>query len=507
MATAAGATHTPRGGRPSSALGPALALGAVAAGLLVGNAVLTGHIGKALQLGLFALPILLWKRPQLGPVVVVAAALTVEQFPYLVGTRNGAATDRIPLFMGLGKGAHVTPADLLLLMLLVIWLLKRGTSATRPLPRSPVRTAIVAVLVAVAVGVAVGLAHHGSLRIALMEVRPYVYLATTFLLASVLLTTHAAMRALLWTFVLCSGFKAAQGLVIFMSARHLDPRPEAVLGHEEAFFFGLFVFLTLGLWLFQIKGALRTTATALLPIVIAGDLVNSRRTAWLILAVGIVALVAIGFACLPSRRSFLKRLVVVLALVTAVYLPAYWNHTGGLAGPAEAIHSFIKADPRDAASDLYRVQEDANLKLNIREGAPFGKGFGVPIDYALPIVNISTIDPLIAYIPHNGVLYVFMRMGVLGAVAFWSLLGAGIVGGCRLARCRDRELALIGALLVCGLLAYAVEGYNDQGFFFYRIAFVVGTLLGLGEAARRLCASTIDDQEPRAIPPATTETP
>ena len=79
-----------------------------------------------------------------------------------------------------------------------------------------------------------------------------------------------------------------------------------------------------------------------------------------------------------------------------------------------------------------------------------------------------------------------MRMGLLGAIAFWSLLGIAIITGCRLVRSRNREVALFGALLACALVGYALEGYNDQGFFMYRIAFVIGTLLGLGEAARRL---------------------
>jgi hypothetical protein len=175
-----------------------------------------------------------------------------------------------------------------------------------------------------------------------------------------------------------------------------------------------------------------------------------------------------------------------MAVVLAVYLPAYWNKTGGLAQPARAIHSAVSPDPRDAASNLYRIQEDANLKLNIHEGGLLGKGFGVPIDYALPIVDISATDPLIAYIPHNGVLYIPMRMGVAGAIAFWSLLAAGLITACRLARSRDRELAVVGALLACGLVAYALQGYNDQGFFFYRIAFVMGTLFGVAHAATRM---------------------
>jgi peptidoglycan/LPS O-acetylase OafA/YrhL len=77
-------------------------------------------------------------------------------------------------------------------------------------------------------------------------------------------------------------------------------------------------------------------------------------------------------------------------------------------------------------------------------------------------------------------------MGLLGAIAFWSLLGLAIVYGCRLARSVERELAVVGAVVVAMVVAYAFEGHTDQGFFYYRVAFVMGTLLGLAEAARRM---------------------
>jgi hypothetical protein len=215
--------------------------------------------------------------------------------------------------------------------------------------------------------------------------------------------------------------------------------------------------------------------------------------------VGLVALSAVGFACLPGRRRFLGRLAIVIALCAAVYLPLYWDNTGALAQPARAIRSAVSPDPRDELSNFYRVQENANLKLNIEQGGVLGKGFGVPIDYALPIADISAVNPLIAYIPHNGVLYVFMRMGVLGGIALWALLAVGIITACRLARAADRELAAIGALVVCALLAYAIQGYNDQGFFFYRIAFAVGCLLGMCEVASRLAAASEASTRERAI--------
>lgn len=456
--------------------------GSVLSGLLAGQLMASGHVAAVLVIAIVLLPIFLWQKPEYGPAVALFSALLVEQFGYTVGPRAGAATAQIPLFHGIGA-LHISPADLLLLLIATIYVAQLGTGTVRRLPNSLLATAIYVLLALVLLGVAVGLQHGGEMRFAMTETRPYVYLLTTFVLASTLVTTPTAVRAILWTLVVTIAFKAGQGLLIFWSIRGFAIRPEAVLGHEEAVFFAVFLFLVLALWLFEVPGRLRLTATALAPLVIAADLANTRRAAWVVLTAGLFVLLVAACVALPSRRRLVGAIIAALTLGMAIYLPAYWNKTGGFAQPARAVHSLVAPSPRDQSSDLYRAQEEANLKLNIREAGPLGKGFGVPIDYRLPIADISSIDPLIAYIPHNGVLYVLMRMGVLGSIAFWSMLGLGIVAACRLLKSSDRELGALGAVAAALLVAYVFEGYVDQGFFFYRVAFVVGTMLGLCEAA------------------------
>ena len=64
------------------------------------------------------------------------------------------------------------------------------------------------------------------------------------------------------------------------------------------------------------------------------------------------------------------------------------------------------------------------------------------------------------------------------------MIGCAIVAACQVARASDPKVALFGATAVCALIAYLLEGWFDQGISSFRIAILVGCLVGATEAAR-----------------------
>ena len=461
---------------------------AVVAGLAAGAVATSGHSTIVFAFPALLIPVAIWKRSAASVIIVLAIATLIEQQQDTLTVGPGVAgafTQKIPLFNSITQGSGINPFEVLLVLILSIWVMKGALEGSLRLPHSALSRAIGVFLLVVLWGFGTGLADGGAFRWAVWEVRPFVYLGTMFWVSASLLQTKRALRAVLWTMVLGSGFKALQGVKIWIPARHLTPRPQAILAHEEAFFFGMFIFLTLGLWIFEQRGALRTTATALLPAVLLANLANSRRTSWAILVLGLVAMIVLAYATLPHRRRMLRRLGVGLAIGSALYFPAFWNSDSTIGQPAHAVHSAVKPDPRDASSNTYRNQEDANLWFNIHRSPIVGIGFGRPIDYAKPIALVTN-DPMITYVPHNSVLYIWMRLGLVGEVAFLMMIAAAILRAVELARVRDPELALFGMLMVCAVVAYLVQGYNDMGFTWFRIALAMGVLLGATEAALRL---------------------
>jgi hypothetical protein len=464
----------------------------VAVAILLGFA--AGAIGKSQDaIGLaiaVALPVIWWWAPATGVVTLLGCSAVIEQFQYSIAGKPGldAFTDKIPFFTslqgGLGlSGLVFSPADLAVIVLLLVWLTRGVTRGDLRLPRSQVSAAVAVMVLLALIALLRGSGLGGNdTRAALWEVRPWVYMGATYLFASQFITTRRAFQAVLWTVVLGSGFKAIQGVYIWLQTRGLNlGTAPAILAHEESFFFGLFAMLTLALWLYRQRGWLRTTATALLPLVLIADFANARRDAVLILGAGTVVMLVVTYAALPERRAMLRRVAVAALLVSAVYFPAEWNGSGTLAEPAQAVRSAIAPNARDQLSDQYRTDEDANIGDNITHGNPLlGTGFGVPIDYGyVPITNIQNVDSMILWEPHNDVLYVWMRMGLPGELALWLLIAAGILTGTRATRSKDREVAVLGAVVASATVGWLLIGYTDMGFTWFRIAIVFGGLLGL----------------------------
>lgn len=437
----------------------------------------------ALILPVVLVPVWVWAKPRIVVYLLFAASVTVEQSPYAVGPRSGAATANIPLFQG-ALPAGVNPAELLLLLGLLVVLMQAVRDREAWLYRTPVQLAMRVVIVFVGVYLVLGLARGGSPHMAVWEVRPFFYLLGAFLLSAALIERFSDVRPLLWILVLGSGAKAFYGILIFLSVRNVSPRPESILAHEESFFFGLYIFATVAMWLFQFKDRLRTVATLLLPLVLVANMVNSRRTAWLILMAGVGVIGIIVVTRVRQRRRLVASLMAVAAVGAAVYLPLFWNKQGTLAQPARAIRSVVAPDERDLSSNVYREIENYNLETQISQTHSTGAGFGIPIQY-FGLVDLVEEVPMLAYVPHNGVLYLWWRMGALGVTAFAVLVAQVVISGARLAGARNREVAMFGAITAAATVGYVAMGAVDMGFFWFRNALAMGTLMGVTDALSR----------------------
>jgi hypothetical protein len=468
---------------------------ATAAGMAIGNLKVSGELAVVAAVFALALPLLCWRFPAASVILLALAAVLVEQFQ-LSGLPK-TLTEQIPFFRSLSTGAglsglYVNPLELVIALIAVIWAVKAAAERRLSLPRSYLAAGVASLVLVVAAQEAHGIASGGDFKASLWELRPWLYIGLLYLLASQLHSRRQTIVALLWVIVIGTGLKGVEGCIVYFQVRNYYPRPSNILEHEESFFFGLYILLTLCLWLFGIRGRLRWVAAALLPFVVLADLANHRRTAWMIVGFGMAVIMLAAWYRFPASKRWKVQAIALFAVaVGATYLPLFWNGSGTIAQPARAVRSAIDPNRRDAASDLYRIIEDYNLGTGIKNSTPLGVGFGRVIVQYEPNADISRLDPLIFYEPHNGLLYVWLRLGLIGAVAFWWLIGAAVLSGARLARGPDSQLAMFGILVIVALGAYVVQGWLDQGIVSLRIGLLMGCLLGSLEAAHRLSSARL----------------
>jgi hypothetical protein len=406
----------------------AIALGVSIAQLFLGSAI------AVVALCALAVVVIVWMAPWTGVMVLVIAATLIEQFPLVAEGANSDGTDRILLFQSLNSaaglgGIYATPFELFLVLLVAVWLIKGFATRTLALPRSAISRAVAVFGFLVAIGWIRGVTSGGSFTDSLLELRPWLYLVITYFVSSQLLTSKKHLQWLVWLLAIGIGIKAVQGAVSL--ALHYSFRPQAILAHEESFFFGVFIAVLAALWLVPIKGRLRTFMTLVLPFVLATDIANQRRTSWAITGAVLVTVFILCYAGLPERRRAIAGFAALGCVLAGVYWVGFSNNPGFMGQPARAVLSQLAPSSRDEQSNQYRTVENVNLGIAIRQTMPFGMGFGHQIPQAVPNVDVSNVDTFISYLPHNGVLYVWLRLGLAGIVCFWLIPSGGLAASSR----------------------------------------------------------------------------
>jgi len=440
-----------------------------------------------------------WKRPIRGLYIIVGAALLLEEFPLNFAD---SLTDRSAFFENLSNGGSalsgvtITPAEIVMLAAILIWLASSISRRSLELPKGPLVKAYV-IYVFVLLGAEVqGMAAGGTFLISLWELRPQVYALVAFLLASTLLRTRADLIRLTLIFF---GTIALKGLIAdyrYLVTLHRELiGVGSIMAHEESYFFGLFLVAAFGtvLW-FRSRRTMLALAT-LGPVVALALAANHRRAGVLAFAVGVGLFVVLAARFDVVNRRRLVTGSVISVIVLGAFLAMFWDHQFGLIGEiVRPFRSLYAPDSRDYLSNLYRLAEDANLLLTIKSSPLIGIGFGRPMLYAFKMVDISNIYPLWNFVPHNTLLWIGMRMGVIGFITFFGLLAMAILQASGVARgTRDPLLRGVAIFAVAAIGMELVVGYLDLQLDNYRNLIFLGALLGVVSSLPAVAADPSPD--------------
>jgi len=468
-----------------------LLLAFVAILITLGIALLVLRLSSTLLVGLFAIVVVpavivwLWRAPVRGVYVLFAAAV-VQETAFSAVTYGDDIGSRIPFFEDFATWTHVkglsfTMAELFMLLVVVIWLIKGIAHRTLRFDRGTLMRPLGLYSLMVALAELHGLSSGGDFRLSLWELRPQVYMLIAYILACNLVNKRRALDLLLWTLILGAGIKGIQGTWrLYISLHGSVHSVESLFPHEQSYFFNAFLcYLPISL-LYGSSPRMKRVMVALLPFVIIASLANQRRAAILALCFAYVVILIVTGVAQPARRRVVVRIFVILAIVLPPYYVYYSTKSGLLSEPARAIASAFNPDPRDASSNLYRVNEDKDILATMMTSPIYGYGFGKLMLTPYPLANISNAYIFWNLLPHDSILWIWMRTGTIGYFFFWLLIGSAVLQATALTvRLRDPRLKGIALLFLTLVLQEVILGYLDLQWSSYRNLITIGVVFAL----------------------------
>lgn len=435
-------------------------------------------------IGIPSLLVWIWHRPVRGLYILFAGAVYIPAYVNL--SSPDAVGKYFPFFVDINSIVHmkvlaVSPAEVLMLLIIVIWILNGIAHRSLTFRQGAVFVPLTLYFAMILFAEFHGLTTGGDFRDSLWEVRAQAYMFIAYLLACNLVRTRGEIHVLSWILVIGAALRGIEGTYRYLfTVRNTGRDVQELFPHEQTFFFNAFIILTLILFLYHGSRRMKRTALLFLPMVIVANLANDRRAGVVAFGVAFVVVLVVTAFAYPARRRVAVGILIGLAIVFPPYYVMFQNKSGTIAMPARAIASNFHPNARDTASNQYRTNENYDILATMKKSPVLGYGFGKRMLVPAPLDNIANTYGFWNLLPHNSILWIWMRLGTIGYIIFWLLIGTAIAKATALVRRHQdpwvKGLALFIAVMV---IQEIIFGYLDLQWTNYRNLIVIGVLLAL----------------------------
>lgn len=345
---------------------------------------------------------------------------------------------------------------------------------------------IVLFTIALLLGLARGAIGGGDMYVGMWEARYLLYVPACYLIARGALRTPQHVAGLLRIGLIATSLFAIEGAyrrIALIDTGQLTVISEFAYEHEDVLFLSTFALLLVAAYVFGAFKHARVVGLFLAPILLFTLVASERRSGIIVFIVGTIVIAVTTL--FVRRKAFIVAALPMLAIIV-LYLAAFWNASGILGQPARAIKSLYAPDPRDAASNLYRVLETYNIDITIHSDPVLGVGFGRPFIMAAAVADLSWW-PFWHYETHNAVLWVWLKTGVLGYILFWTMIGGALSRAAFAAkRLLDPTLRCAALFCLVAIVGTVVFAYVDLGLVSGRVMTLLGTVLGILAVVERI---------------------
>ena len=362
-------------------------------------------------------------------ITLVADGTTTKWYPVI----KNLSSDESILYTN--DALTITPLEVILFGGFALWALWHVATRRQTFVRGQFFWPILVFNFFVFTGLLWGIGRGGDIRAAIWEIRPFFYVPIVYILVVNCCRTRVQFRRLLWTAVGALFVHAIFGISYWLALPEIEKIGAEGLG-EHSSSIHMNVVILLAIMSVLLKGCTRTSRFVLCLIALPISyewLLNQRRAAVVALALGLIMFVATLYW---RQRATFSKFVPIATILAVGYVGAMWNSTSSAAFPAQAVKSVIAptdVSSADQSSDLYRVIENFDLNFTIRATPLMGVGFGQQFYRPINLPDISFFE-FYLYIPHNSILWVWLKTGFGGFLALFYLLANVLMTGARAIR-------------------------------------------------------------------------
>ena len=452
---------------PIAALG---AVAVVAAGLV--------FIGPVIAVGIVGLlgGLLLIRRPGIGLAALLVTTVLLEDDPF----------GFLPITAKFYEGPP-SINEVVMATATVGVLLDLGIRHRLPVLPEPFTLPLAFLGLAFLAGIVTGHFDGGDFSEVLWAIRPLGYLV----LVSFLVVNLLGDRRRVWLFAVAAGalaaFKGVEGMVFWLlgMGRPLE-EGGAFIGtiltyYEPTANFLMLLFLLAGAAALLMRVPLPLWMKLTLPVVLAAFVLSFRRSFWIAFVLALVLSVMLTSGIRGRRLVF----PTMIALVASVWIAIAAGGATTLNSPiVERAQSLAPTKLDARKQDVYRLQELRNVTLEIKHHPLVGLGLGVPwsaVDNPMPEEH-----PGGRYYTHVVLLHYWLKLGLLGAIAYLWLMAVAVLTALRLWRFSDDDwFKVIGLALATGVVGLmVVETTGSFTGVDYRFSVIIGAVIGWLSAAR-----------------------
>ena len=438
---------------------------------------------------LFGVAIIL-HQPRYGVYLLVGLTLAGDRsltdwYPF---AKNFSSSESL---LYLSQSVNFNPAESYMVLTFFSWLGRGAVQRKIEWNTGPLFWPVMIFIGFVTYGLIYGLRlQHGDQTIGLWESRSMYYIPFMLFLVSNLITRREHVNTLIWWAMIALFIDALSGVWFVATALNFDlSLVDRIQEHSGSIHLNSLFILLAASSMYRGARSKRLAIQLMLPVLLISYLANQRRAAFLTLMIALAVIAAILFW--ENRKAFWL-IIPPLSVIGVLYLAAFWGVDHPLAMPASAVRSIIdeQQGTADYASNLYRRVENVNIKYTIQHAPLTGIGFGKKfyIIWRMPRIDFEWWE----YIPHNSILWFWIKTGIGGFLALLYMIGSALIMGMRtLLRMPRGEMSSIALFALLYVFMHFTFAYVDISWDSQSMVYV-GMMMGLINSLQRIVSNQVE---------------